>query len=109
MNIFKNTLLLGLLMLIGETVMSQVPENLPTPYVVSNFKVTVTTVGSNQQVVYSDFNLPSYLQNTMLLTYRIAGSGGAWSIFSPTYGDQPEIRTLPLGNTYEFGLQIYFN
>lgn len=108
MNILKNTLLLGLFILFYDVVKSQVPETPPSPYVISNFQVSVAIVGSSQQVTYSDFNLPSNVQSTMLLLYRVAGSGGSWSVFDPTYGDKPEIRTLPLGNTYEFGLQVYF-
>lgn len=103
MKILKNTLLLAIVLVFQEPLFSQ--ETPPTPYTISNFKVTVTPNGSSQTVVYSDFRLPANA-GTVLLLYRTIGSS-SWSIFGTTSGTQPEIQTIPSGS-YEFGLEVHF-
>jgi RHS repeat-associated protein len=104
MKILKHTLLLALSVLLQKNLYAQ--ENPPSPFTITNFKVTVTPNGPTQTAVYSDFNLPSGT-GTILLMYRPAGSGSTWTILGTTYGDQPEVKTIPLGS-FEFALEVHF-
>jgi RHS repeat-associated protein len=104
MKIFKHTWLIVLAVLLQHNLFAQ--ETPPVPYTFTNFTVTVTNNGSSQTAVFSDFNLPANT-GTILLMYRAVGSGGSYTILGTTYGDGPEVKTIPLGS-FEFALEVHF-